>query len=171
MSRKRAKGPRKKTRKKTPAPKHQEMKLEELKAIIERTVSGPLSIEDRMKLVGAVDTLAFLTQELETKGTSIKRLRKLIFGASTEKTSQVVGKTSGDTGNDAGAGDAEAQDKPKPKRKGHGKNGAADYQGAEQVKVPHESLKRGDPCPECPKGKLYPMKEPAVLVRVTGTLP
>ncbi len=171
MSRKRAKGPRKKTRKKTPAPKHQEMKLEELKAIIERTVSGPLSIEDRMKLVGAVDTLAFLTQELETKGTSIKRLRKLIFGASTEKTSQVVGKTSGDTGNDAGAGDAEAQDKPKPKRKGHGKNGAADYQGAEQVKVPHESLKRGDPCPECPKGKLYPMKDPAVLVRVTGMAP
>jgi transposase len=179
------KKPRTKTRKKKPSPKRQEVKLEELEKILARTEFGPLSEEDRGKLGGAVDTLAFLTQELEKKGTSIKRLRKLIFGASTEKTSQVVGETAVDAGDKAddassNSGGAAASDganvagkdaQDKPKRKGHGKNGAADYQGAEKVSVDHESLKRGDPCPKCPKGKLYPMNKPAVLVRVTGMAP
>jgi len=182
MGRNRAKKP----RTKKPTPKRRELKLEELKAIVSRARTSPLSEEDLDKLDGAVDTLAFLTQELEKKGASIRRLRKLIFGASTEKTSQVVGKSTEDTGseaddassdNDAGAagddagaaGDEKAKDKPK--RKGHGRNGAEDYQGAEKVKVSHESLKRGDPCPECPKGKLYPINKPAVLVRVTGMAP
>jgi len=40
------------------------------------------------------------------------------------------------------------------KRKGHGRNGALDYPGAERVAVPHESFKAGDPCPVCP-GRLY----------------
>ena len=75
------------------------------------------------------------------------------------------------TGDDSEAAGVESQKKTKKKRKGHGRNGAADYQGAEKVKVPHESLKRGDACPECPKGKVYPVKEPAVLVRVTGMAP
>ncbi|MFC1482348.1 IS66 family transposase [Myxococcota bacterium] len=187
MGRKRAKGSRKTARKRKPAPKRREVRLEELKAILARARTAPLSEEDLGKLEGAVDTLAFLTQELEAKGASIKRLRKLIFGASTEKTSQVTGKpTAGSaggadsadeadgaaaTGDGGSAADADEQKKTKPKRKGHGRNGAADYRGAEKVKVAHESLKRGDACPECPKGKLYPLADPAVLVRVTGMAP
>jgi len=181
MGHKRAKGSRKKAKKKKPASARREVSLEALEAIVERTKAA-LSEEEYGTLKSAVDTLAFLTQELEKKGVSIKRLRKLIFGASTEKTSQVVGETAGDTANEADdvspeggadATDEAAQDKPKskPKRKGHGRNGAADYRGAEKVKVVHESLKRGDACPECPKGKLYPLSEPGVLVRVTGMAP
>lgn len=176
MGKKRAKA--KKPRTKTPAPKRLELGLEELKAIIERTESGPLSAEDREKLAGAVDTLAYVTQELDSKGVSIKRLRKLIFGVSTEKTSQVVGDTGGEAsasddadGDRTGAKDAEAKPKPKPKRKGHGRNGASAYTGADKVKVPHETLKPGDPCPACPAGTLYLLSEPAVLVRVTGMAP
>jgi len=187
MGRKQAKGSRKngpkKARKKKPASKHQDVPLEELTAIVERTKAA-LSEKEYDKLRSAVDTLAFLTNELEKKGASIKRLRKLIFGASTEKTSQVVGETTGDAededtaagdadaaGEDAGAKGEGAQDKPKKKRKGHGRNGADAYRGADKEKVPHESLKRGDPCPECPKGKLYPVSEPAKLIRVTGMAP
>lgn len=173
-----AKKPRTKPRKKNPTPKRLELGLPELKAIIERAASGPLSAEEREKLVGAVDTLAYLTQELDRKGVSIRRLRKMIFGASTEKTSQVVGATAGaeqssgdDDGERTGAGATGDEGKPKPRRKGHGRNGAAAYKGAEKVKVPHESLKAGDRCPECPGGKLYPLSEPAVLVRVTGMAP
>jgi len=42
------------------------------------------------------------------------------------------------------------------KKKGHGRNGADDYPGAEHVAVAHPELKVGDPCPEplC-RGKLY----------------
>ncbi|MDD5309563.1 MAG: hypothetical protein PHU25_19775, partial [Deltaproteobacteria bacterium] len=42
-------------------------------------------------LEGAVDTLATQTLELEAKGPSIQKLRRLLFVARTEKTSNVVG--------------------------------------------------------------------------------
>lgn len=160
-------------RKRKPQLKHREVKLEELTAIVERTKAA-LSEDEYNTLKGAVDTLAYLTQELEKKGVSIQRLRKLLFGASTEKTSRVVGETAGPAP-PPGAADADRAgadgSQPRPKHKGHGRNGAAAYTGAEKVKVPHETLKSGDACPECPGGKLYPLGEPAVLVRVTGMAP
>lgn len=146
-------------------PKIQDIELSELKAILARAQSTPLSAEEYEKLAVAVDTLAFLTQELEKKGTSIKRLRNLIFGASTEKTSEVLGKR---PGNDAGK---PAAGEKKKKRKGHGRNGAAAYTGAENVKIGHESLGHGDRCPNCDKGKVYSQSEPAVMVRVRGMAP
>jgi hypothetical protein len=98
----------------------------------------------------------------------------LLFGASTEKTSRVVGEgTSTPAVPAAGAsGSAGAQrGEPKEKRKGHGRNGAAAYLGADKVKVPHESIHDGDRCPLCEKGKVYLQAEPAVLVRVKGMAP
>ena len=61
-----------------------------------------------------------------------------------------------------------AQGKPKP---GHGRNGAEAYRGAERIKIPHGSLKPGDHCPECLKGKVYLQKEPALRIRVVGQAP
>jgi len=40
-----------------------------------------------------------------------------------------------------------------------------------QDQVPHPSLARGDSCPECQKGKVYLLSDPAVLVRVVGMAP
>ena len=68
-----------------------QIELSELKAILARAMTGPLGDIDVDKLRGAVDTLAFLTRELEAKGASIQRLRRMLFGPSTEKTSQIVG--------------------------------------------------------------------------------
>jgi transposase len=175
MKKRKKSKPRNKPRLKS-RPKHKEVKLEELKAVIERARVA-LSADDVETLEAAVDTLAFVTQELEAKGTSIKRLRTLLFGASTEKTSRVVGKATGEGNGQTASADDDAERgtaataTDKPKRKGHGRNGAQSYRSADKVKVSHESLKSGDPCPECPKGKLYPVKEPAVLVRVTGMAP
>lgn len=169
-----------KRKKKRRAPKAQprrcELPLGELTAILERCKVGPLSEEDHATLKAAVDTLAFLTQELEAKGTTIERLRKLIFGASTEKTSQVLGETpasegAGASGEDKPDGGQSGAAGEKPKRPGHGRNAAAAYRGATKVKVPHASLGRGDACPACLKGRVYPMSEPAVLVRVQGMAP
>jgi len=162
----------KRTKRKRPAFKRKELKLEELEAIVEKT-KAVLSEQDHENLKGAVDTLVFLTQELEAKGVSIKRLRKLLFGASTEKTSKVVGdKASENSGTLGTADEAGSEASPeKKKRKGHGRNGAAAYRGADKVKVGHESLKRGEHCPECQRGKVYPLQEPSVLVRVKGMAP
>lgn len=203
MAKKRkSKKPKRKTRQ--GKPKRRELKLDELKAILVRAQKGALSDEDHGTLEAAIDTLAYLTTELEAKGASIRRLRKLIFGSSTEKTSKLFDEKtekeksssevateatssdqSGEPADEDGTGETNVDEKknasesssghgendePK-KRKGHGRNGASAYTGAEKNSVAHESLSHGDRCPECIKGKLYRMAKPAVLVRVTGVAP
>ena len=171
MGKKRAKKP--KSGKRGQHAARVDIDLGELKSILARTEDAPLGTEDREKLKAAIDTLAFLTQELERKGVSIARLRKLIFGASTEKTDDVLGKKPGDddkSSDDEKKPSGDEGEKKKKKPKGHGRNGADKYTGAEKVTVPNESHKRGDDCPECGKGKLYPLA-PETLVRVTGMAP
>ena len=87
MSRRRRKptGPRPAT------PPPLELPLNELTAIVERTKSAPLSPDDHARLKAAMDTLAFVTAELQATGTSLNRLRRLLFGAPTEKTRTIVG--------------------------------------------------------------------------------
>jgi len=148
-----------KRRPSSPSLKWPDLPVAELGGIVERARSA-LSETEFAKLKAAMATLTFLTQELQAKGTTIDRLRRMLFGATTEKTSQVVGETKTETTSD-----------PRPRRRGHGRNGAAAYTGAERVKVPHPTLHGGDCCPECQKGKIYPLAEPATLVRITGMAP
>ncbi|WP_224373231.1 IS66 family transposase [Hyalangium versicolor] len=143
-----------------------EVSCVELAAIVERTRDGALGAEDFAKLKAAMDTLAFLQAELQAKGTSIARLRQLLFGAPTEKTRAVLKKT----GKKPPVG-AEGGQQEKAKRPGHGRHGAAAYTGADRQKVSHTTLQGGDTCQGCLKGKVYPLQEPAVLVRVTGMAP
>ena len=147
----------------------------ELEAILDR-VKAALSEEEYEKIHGALETLLFLTQELEKKRVSIQRIKDMLFGATTEKTKKVLDRlleeasgteqeSSGDeqTGNGGREGEKE-------KRKGHGRNGADAYTGGEKVHVPHESLKEGEACPECHKGKLYKWT-PGSIVRLKGQAP
>jgi len=157
-----------------------------------------LQADDRDTLHAVVDTLLLVTQELERKRASVNRLQKLVFGARTEKSAALMspspppqpaqppaGKagsqasdsdaTAGPLGEDAAAAlsdDERPSDeaKPKKRRKGHGRNPAAAYAGASCVNVPLESLKPGDDCPSCQRGKVYPFK-PLQLVRLRGCAP
>ncbi len=144
-------------------PKRIDISPEQLDALLKRVEAGYLQDGDYEIIKGMADTLAFLNQALDNKNTSIKRLLKLIFGERTEKTSSVLkrNKTSG----------KKSGKKKKRKPKGHGKNGVAAYSGAERIKVTHASLKPKDPCPDCHKGKVYELSDPAVIVRVTGNAP
>jgi transposase len=145
-----------------------ELRLDELGAIVERTQAAALSAEDHAKLKAAMDTLVFLTAELQTKQTSLDHLRRLLFGAPTEKTRTILGP-------DAAPGVPGPEGRPSAAagspRPGHGRTAAAAYTGADTVKIPHPSLHRADPCPGCIKGKIYPLAEPATLVRITGMAP
>ena len=150
-----------------------ELPIEELTAIIAQAEVRALSARESAKLKVLVETFALLKEELQSKKTSIERLKRMLFGARTEKTSAVLGEQS--TGDEAAAGD-KAGDKPDSsdggkQRKGHGRNGAAAYVGAEKVSIPHPSLHRGDVCPHCAIGKVYPMQEPGVRVRFRGVAP
>lgn len=60
---------------------------------------------------------------------------------------------------------------PLEKKPGHGRTPASDFTGAVKVTVAHETLHRGDVCPGCQVGKVYPQKEPTPLVRMTGQAP
>jgi transposase len=138
-----------------------ELSAKQLDALIERVKSRSLLDEDYETLAAMGETIHVLSHSVDEKATSIKRLLKMIFGASTEKTDTVTKKPkSGDQ-----------KKKPKTKKKGHGRNGAADYTGAEKITVAHGELKHKDRCPACLKGKLYVCKQPATLIRVTGTSP
>lgn len=155
-----------------------ELNREELESILQRAQAGPLDEEDRAKLKALIESYAYLTQLLGDKRTSIHRLRKLLFGAATEKTRDVLkGKATGETASsesdqddDATPSGSDKEERAGP-RPGHGRNGADDYEGAERVPVPHGSLQSGDTCPDCKRGKVYEMSPPGVLVRITGQAP
>ena len=141
-------------------PKRIDLTTEQLDALLKRVEAGKLQDGDYEIIKGMAETLSFLNQALDNKNISIKRLLKLIFGERTEKTAKVLQR------NKAGG-----KKKKKKKHKGHGKNGAAAYHGAEKIPVAHESLKPKDPCPDCHRGKLYELPQPGIIVRVTGNAP
>lgn len=146
---------------------HRDIDPAQLATVLERAQAA-LAAEDYAVLKAMGETLTFLQQELKAKGVSIERLRQILFGPKTEKTDKVFGK--GKANKEAVTKeDGNGQDEEK--KKGHGRNGAAAYRGAEKVKVPHPSLTAGQVCAGCQKGKVYPMEAPKVLVRITGSAP
>ena len=154
-------------------PERIELDRTELEAILVRAKPA-LSQAEYDKLHAAMETLIFLTQELEKKQVSIQRLKQLLFGATTETTRKVIEKLLDEAGKPSPSdGDAEETKAPEvpPKSPGHGRNGAEDYEGAEVVHVVHPSLRGGDPCPGCQKGRVYETTEPGRLVRIRGQAP
>ncbi len=150
-----------------------EINIEELKQILD--VAG-LSETDHAKFTAVLDTLLFITQELEKKRVSLGRLKKMLFGDTSEKTSKVLEKalkaamsTGKDESTDSSADDFQ-DEKEKKKPKGHGRNGASKYPGAQTIKVPHKLLKPKDPCPKCIKGNVYKY-EPKTVVCLRGSAP
>jgi transposase len=121
-----------------------DVNLEELDRVLDHARETPLSEPDYEKLKSALHALAGMLPQPR----------------STEKTKAVLGQP----------------ETPAPKTdgepvKGHGRNGASSYTGAKNVVVTHPTMKPGDPCPGCEKGKVYPQKEPRVLVRLVGQAP
>ena len=144
--------------------------MEELEKVLERARKEPLDEEGYAKLKASLETLGYLVQLVENKDTTIHRLRQMLFGSSTEKTSEVL-PTEGvarQAGNPTVNPKVPKEKTSEEKSKGHGRNGAEAYSGAEKVRVVHESLKPGDRCPHCQKGKVYHQAQPGVLVRVVG---
>jgi hypothetical protein len=64
--------------------------MEELEKVLERARKEPLDEEGYAKLKASLETLGYLVQLVENKDTTIHRLRQILFGSSTEKTSQVL---------------------------------------------------------------------------------
>jgi len=140
----------------------------ELEALLEG-VREPLGEAGYQKLKAALRTLAYVTELLENREATLATLRRLLCRASTEKTAQVL-KQAGVEGGEKKPKPA-GQRTPETPAPGHGRHEAGDYRGAQKVKVPHGSLHQGDRCPECRRGKVYPLRDPGLLVRIQGQAP
>ena len=156
-----------------------EVDSEEVEDVLRR-VEQALDEKDSTLVRRVFESYAYVTELVDDKNTSIRRLRQLLFGSRTEKTDSVVGqKTEAPdatpppdavAGTESTTGGGTADESDAPAAKGHGRNGAEAYRGAVKVDVPHPSLHAGDACPACGEGTVYD-KAPGVLVRITGQPP
>jgi transposase len=146
-----------------------------------RRAEGSLDEKDAALIRAVFESYAYVTELVEDKNTSIRRLRQLFFGKRTEKTATVVGEKAKDsdapsecaaaaeTGLDAEPWNpAESSESDEAATsKGHGRHGADTYRGAARIAVRHPSLAAGNACPACGQGTVYE-KVPGVLVRIIG---
>lgn len=154
-----------------------------------RRAEQALDAQDATLIRRVFESYLYVSDLVEDKNTTIRRLRELFFGKRTEKTKTVVGRNAEKTAATAApeavadaAGRvpesaASALDSPEEGAadgpsagRGHGRHGADAYGGAERVAVAHPSLRAGDACPACGEGIVY-AKPPGVLVRIIGQPP
>jgi transposase len=148
-------------------PERIDLDLDQAEALLKRAEAA-LSPEDYKLIKAMVETIHLLSQSVDQKAASIRRLLKMLFGDRSEKIEKVL-KETGQSAKPKEPSEDNTGNKDKPK--GHGRKPAAEYTGAEKVNVPHEDLKSGDRCPGCLKGKVYEMKMPEIAVRITGSAP
>ena len=151
-----------------------ELDAAEVRALIELTKTA-LNVKDYEKVKAILETFLWMMAELEKKTTTLERLRKelSINTKKTEKTNEVLQGTDGSEPTQAHDEErrSEKPERKKKKPKGHGRNGADAYEGAEKIEVAHESLRSGDSCPLCENGKVYAQRRPRKWVRVRGEGP
>ena len=149
-----------------------EVTPQQLEELLARVESNTLREEDAQLLRQILDSYVHFFEIVGDKNTTIARLRKLLFGVKTEKAKTLQGQQpepeaspgSGDPDAEPGA----AADTPIPRN--HGRRGADEYPGAQQVDIPHPTLCAGDACPACLHGTVYE-KNPSVIVRFVGQAP
>ena len=156
-----------------------EVESDRLEEVVRRAEQA-LNEEDAALVRAVFESYAYVTDLVEDKNTTIRRLRQLFFGSRSEKTEDVAGSKPGKPGPSADArkepssavneATSEASEATALPSKGHGRNGADAYPGATHVDVSLPTLHPGDACPNCGEGTVYE-KAPGVLVRITGQPP
>lgn len=166
-----------------------DLKTEEVDALLKRAEDAKLDSKDLEIIRAMANTILCLSQSIDMKSHSIKKLLGMLFGSQNEQTSQILKEQPQDNPNandetnddpsfptQEGTGQNENKSKnittgdnsnPAP---GHGRNGADRYTGAEKKCVQCEHLKHGERCPKCGRGNVYDI-EPGVIVKITAEAP
>ena len=166
------------------------VKLNQIEAVMGSEIASPF----RRLLEGYITVLVLLRE----KKISIDRLRKLVFGGSSERSSEIMpeeenpSKSETEAGGEASlpvedpaaeheshsssestasSNSVTGNDKKDPKRPGHGRNPADAYTGCNQVAITHDCLCPGDDCPDCERGTVYRQSEWSPVVRLKGQPP
>lgn len=171
------------------APNRIDFTPEEIDSLIQRLDNKCLEEGDYSLLTEVLRAMIWLSFSLQEKELSIRRLRN-IFGIKTESAKKLLelahgksleanGVTGEDqdtaAGSDPKVGDGKKGEKceskqgksGKGKPKNHGHRPSKDYSEAKIINIAHKTLKKGDRCPDCLKGKLFQLKSGTVL-RIVG---
>ena len=173
-----------------------EYNQEEFNNLKNRLVNQKLNVEDYSLILGLLNAYEWMVKQLRKSKLTIKKLREL-FIKPTEKLKNILKKnepksdeassgfgsesgseTLSQPENDAKSSNVNSDEKdnseaPPDKKKpaGHGRIPASAYTGAEEVFIPHESLKIGDKCPNCSKGTMNRYNDCGVVLRLTASPP
>ena len=145
--------------------------------------------EQYLLLERVFGTFVHVMQALQNAKTSLKRFRRMLFGARTESIANVLdahdtdapgepinAEPAGDTATAAAdttavdAADAADDGAPPQAKPGHGRIGAQAYRDAPVVTLEPPDVSSGEPCPQCTAGKVYDCP-PRTIVKVTGQPP
>lgn len=143
-------------RKRKEKPTIVEVDVSEIEGIIAATESGPLTPDQREKLLTTVRLLFTQIRSGKSTRKDSEKLERVLKALAKKK-----------DGDEGAAKDTET-------RPGHGRNGAAKFAGAKTVEVKHPELIKGDKCPAClpeKPGKVYPTSKPNVVIRLVGMSP
>lgn len=155
-----------------------EQTAEELAAVVGRARAQRMEPGDADTLEALVVSYGLVVDMLRDRQTTVERLRRLVFGASSERREALFGEPAAAASADgaseaprppAAASMAPAVAQAREPAPGHGRHGADDFPAARHVATAHGTLAAGDGCPEC-KGRVYP-RPPQRLVRIVGVAP
>jgi transposase len=143
---------------------------EQLQQLQHRIHERKLEEADYRLIEAILETVVALRNAVQQKSIAVKRLLRIVFGPRSEKTRTVLPKAHPEPP-DAETVSQKLEQNQNGKRPGHGRAAAAQYWGARRVVIPHANLACGDPCPQCPKGRLYDTRRPGLLVHFQGSPP
>jgi len=166
-----------------------EIEEAEVERLIDQAQQGMLDAAGQKRIVPLLQTLIWLQRTLLETRISLSKLKKILFGKRTEKSTRKPQDPPSGSGEEPspegslappavhstdraadippntraveGSSASGASDATRPR--GHGRLGAADYPGAEHIFCAQDQYQAGDRCPECERGRLYPAR---ALVRL-----
>jgi len=110
-----------------------DVSIQELEGLVDGARHQTLNADAHRKLRGVVETLGEMARLLADKDATLRQLRQMLLKPATTEKTRVVLERAGvkpEPGEPA---------KKKKKRKGHGRNPARAFEGAEKMKVAHPS--------------------------------
>jgi len=140
---------------------------EQVEALIERISNKSLLESDYPLLANLIRAMVWMNFSLQEKELSIRRLRT-IFGVKTETAERLLRLAEEKNPNADNENKKPADpEKDKEKKGKHGRKPSQAYTEAKTIKVAHQTLKKGDRCPACLKGRLFNLK-PGTVIRIKG---
>ncbi len=148
----------------------------EIESLRKRLRAGSLQQEDLQLLDTLLGLLLSLLSLLQQKNLSISRLKRLLFGPTSDARARTKNKpqTEPDASSEATTSSdldstQETSVAAQKKRRGHGRLSSAAYTSAAVVSCTDPELQPGAKCPdELCTGHLYDTRAPQVLIRLTG---